>query len=214
MNSAAPEKNIELLRVRMDELRITLRQLDPQVIAAHTASTFSNTTESRGVFRLNFWHRPTEILCPEFIVKDVISGKELHPAQQALVLYYYHTANGMPISNKWISFSDLQDGRFYARAYQGYTGHELAQRLKGDRELFITAATEIHGEPYTMGDASFIFKILPRVHLLVVFWQGDDEFPSNFQVLFNTSANHYLPTDACAIAGSMLTRQLIKAAKK
>jgi hypothetical protein len=31
--------------------------------------------------------------------------------------------------------------------------------------------------------------------------------------LFDASASHYLPTDACAIAGSMLTRQLIKSAK-
>jgi hypothetical protein len=49
--------------------------------------------------------------------------------------------------------------------------------------------------------------------LLVVFWAGDDELPPAYQVLFDASASHHLPTDACAIAGSMLVRQLIAASE-
>jgi len=46
--------------------------------------------------------------------------------------------------------------------------------------------------------------------LLAVYWQGDEDFPSTCQVLFDASASHYLPTDAYAILGSTLTRRLIK----
>jgi hypothetical protein len=49
------------------------------------------------------------------------------------------------------------------------------------------------------------------LELAVVFWAGDEDLPASYQVLFEATAAHHLPTDACAIAGSMLTRQLIAA---
>ena len=61
------------------------------------------------------------------------------------------------------------------------------------------------------GDAALEFQILPKVSILVVFWLGDEDFPSTFQILFDAATSHFLPTDVCAIVGSMLTRKLIKA---
>jgi len=66
------------------------------------------------------------------------------------------------------------------------------------------AALKQGGKSYPLGDASFSFQFLPRMSLLAVFWAGDDELPASYQVLFDASASHQLPTDACAIAGSML----------
>jgi hypothetical protein len=43
-----------------------------------------------------------------------------------------------------------------------------------------------------------------------VYWQGDEDFPSTCQLLFDASVSRCLPTDACAVLGSALTRMLIK----
>ena len=67
---------------------------------------------------------------------------------------------------------------------------------------------------FGLGDLAYTFQALPRVSLLLVFWKGDEDFPASFQVLFDASASHYLPTDAYAILGSTLTRRLIKSAKE
>jgi hypothetical protein len=45
--------------------------------------------------------------------------------------------------------------------------------------------------------------------LLAVYWKGDDEFPPSYKILFEDIADEHLPTDACAILGSMLTGKLI-----
>jgi hypothetical protein len=45
--------------------------------------------------------------------------------------------------------------------------------------------------------------------LAVVYHLGDENFPASCQILFDASACHYLPTDVCAILGSMLTRKLL-----
>ncbi|MDL1911699.1 DUF3786 domain-containing protein, partial [Chloroflexi bacterium CFX6] len=55
------------------------------------------------------------------------------------------------------------------------------------------------------------FQPLPRVPLMTTYWLGDEDFPSSCKILFDESATHYLPIDACAILGSMLTRKIIAA---
>jgi hypothetical protein len=58
-------------------------------------------------------------------------------------------------------------------------------------------------------DVSFRFQALPYVPVLAVCWQGDEDFPSSYQLLFDAHTPSHLPTDGCAILGSMLTRRLI-----
>ena len=64
-----------------------------------------------------------------------------------------------------------------------------------------------------MGDAGYTFTVLPRVHLALVYWEGDEEFPSQARVLFEDSTSHYLPTDGLAILGSQLVGKILKAAQ-
>jgi hypothetical protein len=84
----------------------------------------------------------------------------------------------------------------------------LLRTFSDDQTRFVSAALTVGGVPYPLGDAAFTFPFLPRVELVVVFWRGDEDFPSNYQILFDAAASKHLPTDACAIAGSMLTRKL------
>ncbi len=67
--------------------------------------------------------------------------------------------------------------------------------------------------PLAIGDAGYVFQVLPRLKLAVIMWAGDDEFPAQAQVLFQESAPHYLMTDGLAIVGSLLIGQIVKAAK-
>jgi hypothetical protein len=127
----------------------------------------------------------------------------------ALLLYYFSVADGAPLSDRWISFSELPDGKFYNQAFQGYTGQRLVQVFKNNRQSFELAAARQDGRRLSHGDVGFMFQALPRIPLMVAYWQGDEDFPSNFQILFDASASHYLPTDAYAILGSTLTRRLV-----
>ncbi len=138
------------------------------------------------------------------------AANQANPLEQAFLLYYLSTADGAPLTGKWISFSELQDGRFYIQAFQGYTGQELARAFEDDRFAFEQAAQALGGVPHPLGDAAYIFQALPNAPLLAVYWQGDEDFPASCQILFDAAANHYLPTDAYAILGSFLTRMLIR----
>ena len=67
-------------------------------------------------------------------------------------------------------------------------------------------------ERLSFGDASFSFRLLPRVWLAVVLHLADDEFPASANVLFDAAVSHYLPTEDLAVLGGILTGRLIKAA--
>lgn len=207
------EKKINLLAARAEELRQDLRQRNVEHLAENTRSTYTGVKDGTGNFCLCFWEDEIIITYPAFEMSTKSTNRPLNPGQQALILYYFFTANGAQPSGDWISFSTLQDGRFYAQAFQGYTGKELAKEFQNDIARFERAAMLLYARPYPLGDAAFQFALLPKVHLLVVFWQGDEDFPPNYQILFDTSVNNFLPTDACAIAGSMLTRRLISSSR-
>lgn len=194
---------------RINRLKNEIRRVQPQSLAANTGSLYHEESDNQGFFRISIWEEPFKLTYPALEVFNPKSPLIL--PNQALLFYYFFTADGFPKSDRWISFTELPDGMFYTQAFQSYTGKELARIFQDDRESFEAAAKVCGGKQVEFGGVSYEFELLPYISLLVVFWEGDEDFPSTFQLLFNASTNHYMPTDACAIAGSMLTRRIINA---
>jgi len=196
---------------RVNELKEDLSQKKPSYLAAAASAEFHPRDSDKGEFNLLLWGNEVCLSYPDFCAHDRRTGNLLIQMDLVMLLYYFNTADGTAKTGRWISFSELPDGKFYNQAFQGYTGQHLVRSFRDDMATFEYAATSLGGTPFPLGSASFTFKVLPLVSLLVVFWQGDEDFPSSFQILFDASSSHYLPTDAYAILGSMLTSRLIKA---
>ena len=201
---------------RVGELRSELHSADPGNLADQTAAAYLSQQPGKGEFRLAVWQAGVVLSFPDFIASDRETRQEAPLTTQALLLYYFKTADGTSLEGRWISFSELPGGRFYNQAYQGYSGAALARSFNDDRSGFEEAASRLGGVPWpqgdrNLGDSAYLFQALPRIPLLVVFWQGDEDFPASFQILFDASASHYLPTDVCAILGGTLARKLIAA---
>ena len=99
-------------------------------------------------------------------------------------------ADGAPPSGRWIAFSELPGGRFYQAAYQGYSGDELRRAFGPDLAAYSQACQRLGGVPRAHGDAAFAFQALPRLALLAAAWQGDEDFPPSYAILFDASASH------------------------
>jgi hypothetical protein len=207
----SPEKNASLLWNRIEELRASLRGRNPARLAVDAGLSFAALDGSGGEFRLSLWDKPVAVTVPEYRVYELSSGRDCGAVQQGLLLYYLYTADGFQPGDSWISFTELPDGRFYSQAFQGYSGDELTRTFGDQREVFEQAAVTLGGVKHGLGDACYAFQLLPRVSLLAVCWLGDEDFTTKYQILFTSNVSHYLPTDACAIAGSMLTHRLIGA---
>jgi hypothetical protein len=208
------DSNTAHITRRIDELRAVVSQLNPNVLTERTASRFDRNGAGGGTFHLDLWERPVAISFPDLIAREAASQQALSASNQALLIYYFHTADGAPLARRWVSFSELPDGRFYDQAYQGYSGGELRRAFANELEAFQAAAQLQGGEALAdsisgiAGAFTCRFWALPRVPLLAVAWPGDEDFPSAYQILFDAAAPHYLPTDVCALLGGTLARRL------
>lgn len=209
------ETKPDLLAARLAELRQNLVTKDPGLLADFTGTNFHREDQASGEFHFQLWEQEVVLAYPSLVVKELGSGKELPSSSQALVLYYFSTCDGTRSSGQWISFSELPDGRFYNQAYQGYTGGKLAQAFKNNFDLFCTTAESLGGKRvHLLGDAAYVYNVLPMVNLLVLTWQGDEDFDATYQVLFDAAVTHHLPTDAGAITASILTGRLVSGSEK
>lgn len=194
----------DYLARRVAELHEDLRQQDQNGLAQKAGAVAKD-----GRFHLYLWGQPITITPPDFLARDA-AGQELDTFSQALLAYYLHTTNGVPLAGEWIAFTELPDAQFYTAAFQGYTGNELARAFGNEVERFAETAVALGGQPVSFADAAFTFRVLPNVAVMVACWVGDEDFPSSYRILFDANTGHHLPTDACAIIGSTLTRRLIK----
>jgi len=200
----------EQLAGRVDELRSALRVQDPGLVAVRSGSSYLTLGPGRGELHLLLWGKVC-ILCWPQLTGCNEKDDRLPDFQLTMLLYYLLTADGAPLTVKWVSFADLPDGRMYNAAFQGYSGDEIVKRFGLDLEGFKSACSKAGGEPVDVGSASFVFQALPKVPLMLTYWLGDEDFPSSCRILFDESVSHYLPIDACAILGSTLTGRVIRA---
>ncbi|MGB9673093.1 MAG: DUF3786 domain-containing protein [Anaerolineales bacterium] len=194
------------LEQRASTLRQELRQRPLENFAQLTATNFNHDLQC---FEFHYWTNLTYLKVPEFIAFNSINQQPLNVFHQALILYYFHLADGAALAHRWIAFSELPEGRFYNQAFQGYTSNPLLQHFGENIIQLENAALSLHGEKIKFADFAFRFQVLPRLILLLAYWQGDEDFPPNYQILYDANVIHYLPTDVCAIAGKLLTNKLI-----
>lgn len=207
-------EQMEQLAARVDSLWAALRQQAPGELAARSGTRYVPAGPEGGAFHFPMWGETAVLSLPAFNARWQRLGTEIDSFNQALLAYYFHTADGTPAGDGWISFTELPNGTFYTRAFQGYTGQRLGRQFGNDLDAFRTAALANGGRPLEMGDAGFAFQVLPRVALAVVAWQGDEDFPPSYRLLFGDTAGHYLTTDACAVLGSALTKRLLDKAER
>lgn len=203
----------ESIQLRIDELRTRIReQIDPKGISICCGMDYSDKPDGP-IFSFIINNVPAFIKFPELIARNLSNRQPLNTMHQALMCYYLITSAGYPPyqqnEKNWVSFADLPSGRFYNQAFQGYTGNQLAPVIEKNIDKFSTIAAKLNGVALDLGDIAFEFKVLPKFHVAIVFWMGDEEFPSNCKILFEVTAYRHLPVDACAIVGSILTQSIL-----
>ena len=204
------QERAEALLQRAAEIWKGLADTDPEVLAADTGATYT-PEEGGGELTLRVWGKAVRLTVPGFVAEDEDTGQPLDAFTTLLLAYYFDQADGTPGSGSLIAFPELPDATFYAQAFQAYTGAELGRAFGDDVEGFASASAALGGRPEPMASRAFSFPVLPLVRVTVACWQGDEELPSSYRVLFDATLPRRLPTDVCAVLGSTITQRLIEA---
>ncbi len=208
-----------LLR-QVESLRQGLRAHSPEQVARQAGCGWDGAALS-----LAYWGQPVQMAWPALQAEAVSDGADSAGAapaalpvfDQALLLYYLHTADGAAPAQRWASFRELPGGAFYHQAFQSYSSDPLAAAFSGrpgakTPEDFASACQKCGGRPLAeFGFYTFAFQALPRLPLGAVLWPGDEEFPARAGILFDAAGAHYLPVDGLALLGSRLARKIMRA---
>ncbi|MGD8343512.1 MAG: DUF3786 domain-containing protein [Desulfobacterales bacterium] len=122
-----------------------------------------------------------------------------------------------PLEDDWVTFKDFKDAAPFAGAFVNYTEAPLADHFAGNLARLEAAARALNGHPPAADfpyDLSLQFSALPKVPVLVLFNDADEEFAARCAVLFERRAEKYLDMECLAMVGSLLFEQLKRAADK
>ena len=118
-----------------------------------------------------------------------------------------------PLEGNWMSFKDFKDAGPLVRAFYNTVTHPIAETFSG-RLAELKKAGEIIGGYAPADELSYDFSMrfdaLPKVPLLLLFNDKDDEFPAQGSVLFEKRAEKFLDMECLAMVG-MLFFEYLKA---
>jgi len=117
----------------------------------------------------------------------------------------------------WVTFKDFKDAAPFAGAFVNYTEAPLANHFTGEIARLEAAARAINGHPPDTDfpyDLSLQFAALPKVPVLLLFNDADEEFAARCAVLFERRAEKYLDMECLAMVGMLLSERLKRATVK
>lgn len=175
--------------------------LDPQIMAENSNTIYE--TEER-ILRVNHMGKEYIVSYPQGDILLENSKNEISMHTKILILHYLSFAKGVPIQNKEITYKELPDGAIYIDPFTRRTIKPMLDNF-GDKPLeFLKIAERLGGKKGNYGDVSVTINVFPNIPITYVIWEGDDEFPPSGNILFDSSAGYYLPTEDYALVTSMV----------
>ncbi len=138
-------------------------------------------------------------------------GEELSRWEQ--VFLYNHIAQGgrvMPTGN-WKDFQEFPNTLSKVRTMRSHVETPLAERFGGHPDQLKTAAEKLGGtdvgDEFSTADAAIRFQPLPRVPVLLLFWDRDpeDDMEARVKLLFDETATEHLDIESILFLSEHIT---------
>ncbi len=151
---------------------------------------------------LRFFNLPLKVTC------EGVFPERATLAAKIIALHYLLSGGKRRSTGEWISFREVPGGMSYYGVYKRRAVMPLLKAFKTAKEL-MEAGRRLGWREGSVGDASLLVEALPHIPIMVVMWEGNEEFPSEGDVLFDGSAKDYLPSEDFVKLAKIATTRLI-----
>ena len=122
---------------------------------------------------------------------------------ESMAIYhlFFFTKDHPVISGKWVP-SHTIDGVVSRTRVPDPLLDPFARRYTGHLQELETACEKMGGKKIPKGDAGYEFEAFPCMHLCLVFWDADEDFPAQAQILVDQNVTDFLhyETVGCVIS--------------
>lgn len=128
-------------------------------------------------------------------------------------LIYVLAGKGLPVTGNWVSFRELKDGKERYLLFQRRCEEAMKKVADTYTDLFddlvhIFGARQV--EKQFESDISVVLHPLPKVPIMICYWQPEDGLGSSLNVFFDETADQNLNTDAIFTLGVGLAQMFTK----
>lgn len=127
------------------------------------------------------------------------SLKPAHISERILVLHYLMCDTPILQTSELISFRQLDGGMFYWEAFLSRSVRPLVQRIGNNLSLLQENLKRFDFIPVPRGDVGACIHVFGKVHVTIIYQAGDDEFPPEAQLLFDSSIKDIFSTEDVAV---------------
>jgi hypothetical protein len=115
----------------------------------------------------------------------------------------------------WVSFRDFKKTSHFLNVnyFASDTEKPIVQHFSKRLDSLKMACKKFGGSPYDIKisyDLVMRFNALPRISLLLLFNDQDEEFPAQCSVLFQKQAEYYLDPESLAMTSAFLVKSLTR----
>ena len=117
------------------------------------------------------------------------------------------------LDKEWVSFRDFKNAAPLIHSFVNHTEQPIVRHFSNRLEDLSSACEKLGGmNPGLELNYQLIMKLypLPKVPVLLLFDDADEEFPAQCKVLFERRAEDYLDPECLAIVGTLLYNFLKK----
>lgn len=157
-------------------------------------------------FVLKSLNEEIRIEYPSFHIKN-----ELEMWHHLTILQYMDTADGIDLSEEWISLTQMRGGVSRGMGYEKEISEIFKKKFSTcSIDDFKKACEKLGGTIIkSKADSSAIISYLPMFPVCIHFWEADDEFPASGKVLIDGHAEHYLTLEAAGVACETVLQEMV-----
>lgn len=182
-----------------------LARLDYAPLASRLGVTVENRTITVPLF--GRWYHVTS---------DHIARPDGRPADYTTTVivcrYLLQCPDFDPAEGRWQTYKDFPDAAPLISYFAANVEDVIGKRFSGRLEQLRMTARQLGGQrPPLELSYDFFCSIdaLPRVPLLLLFNEADEDFPAQSTVLFENRVQHYLDMECVAMVGTLLVKHLL-----
>jgi Domain of unknown function (DUF3786) len=125
-----------------------------------------------------------------------------------LMLHYLIMAKGTPATGKLVGLRQVPGGLCEHANFSREVLTPLLDHFGKEPQRLVEAAGKLGGSRVSYGDVAVSIKAFPRVSVVIVLWRGDEEFPSNANILFDSTVADYLSTEDMSVLCQKMVGEL------
>ena len=126
-------------------------------------------------------------------------------------MFHYAVEHPVP-SGKLVPFRNVKRVYPFEAAYMKTIIHPFERAFTGRATDLQRALETLHARPIPQGDAGGELEIFPGLRLAVTFWDADDEFPAQANMLFDSAITDFMHEENVVCVASDAARFLVEEA--